>query len=170
MVFDATTTVRCALLDRPQVTLGAVSNRGKCGDNELAKESITSVEVSTVRAAGLVDADAEISSITFIAECRELGVVLNPKLTVSPKPLSGRSKSVIGQWFMFTADGEGEEESSLHGPLGTRLKLPWLSASEASCVDVGEKRTGVGAFPLNNAEMLSVIGGEERSPTDIQLA
>jgi hypothetical protein len=71
---------------------------------------------------------------------------------------------------MFTADGEGEEEPSLTGPPGTRLKLPWLSASEASCIDVGEKRSGVGAFALNNAEVLSVMGGEERPLTDIQLA
>jgi hypothetical protein len=170
MVFDATTTVRCALLDRPQVTLGAGSNRGKCGDNELAKESIASVEMSKVRAAGLVDADAETSSITFIAQCREAGVVLNSKLTVSPKSLSGRSKSAIGQWFMSTADEEGEEEPSLNGPPGTRLKLPWLSASEASCVDVGEKRTGVRAFALNNAEMLSAMGGEETSLTDISVS
>jgi len=97
MVFDAITTLRCALLDRPQVTLGAGSNRGKCGDNEKAKESITSVEMSNGRAAGLVDADAKTSSITFIVECWELGVVLNSKLAVSPKPLSGRSKSAIGQ-------------------------------------------------------------------------
>jgi hypothetical protein len=150
MVFDATTTVRCALLDRPRVTLGAGSNRGKCRGSELAKESIMSVGMSKVRAAGLVGADAE--------------------LTVSPKSLSGRSKSAIGQWFMFTVDEEGEEEPSLNGPPGTKLKLPWLSASKPPCVDVGEKNTGVGAPALNNAEMLSVVRGGERSLTDISVS
>src|SRR5207248_9517386 len=100
MVLDATTTLRCALLDRPQATLGAASNRGKCGDNEKAKESMTSVEMSKGCAAGLVDADAKPSSITFIDECWEAGVVLNSKLAVPPKSLSGRSRSAIGQWFM----------------------------------------------------------------------